>query len=281
VRRALVFWAVLAVAGCSNGLWIGDNRELARSIAAEHGFTEQRFDAGAFVLAGFARGLDGPADRLVVYIEGDGHAWLNRYNVSPDPTPWDPITLRLAVRDRASAVLYLARPCQYTSGEARRSCHPVYWTSHRFAPEVVESTSRAIDQAKRLSGAGSVRLIGYSGGGALAALVAARRSDVAGLVTIAANLDHAAWTRHHDITPLAGSENPATYAQTLQAIPQIHLAGGDDDVVPPAIVEAFVAPMTDRSRARIVVVPDYDHDCCWTRDWPHLLDREAIAGSMR
>jgi len=55
----------------------------------------------------------------------------------------------------------------------------------RFAPEVINSFSRAIDTLKEKSGAKYVELVGYSGGGAIAVLVAAGRSDVVGVRTVA------------------------------------------------------------------------------------------------
>jgi pimeloyl-ACP methyl ester carboxylesterase len=120
-----------------------------------------------------------------------------------------------------------------------------------------------------------VVLVGYSGGGAVAALVAARRDDVARLITVAANLDHAAWTTHHRLAPLRGSLNPADLAQRLEVLPQVHLAGAKDRVVPPAIAESYLGRMDDRSRARLVVVEGADHDCCWVAAWPDLLRRHA------
>ena len=49
--------------------------------------------------------------------------------------------------------------------------------------------------------------------------------------------------------------------------------GGDDEIVPPRIVESYLARMADRSNSRMVLLPDFDHDCCWVEAWPALLAR--------
>ncbi|MCK4507345.1 MAG: hypothetical protein KAU27_02315, partial [Desulfuromonadales bacterium] len=134
---------------------------------------------------------------LTVYLEGDGYAWRSRSRPSTDPTPIDPVGLRLALRHPDEQVVYLARPCQFISQEEAQSCETRYWTDHRFSPEVIDSSSRAISELMNMTASKSLRLIGYSGGGAVAALVAAKRDDVVQLITVAGNLDHARWTEFH------------------------------------------------------------------------------------
>ena len=213
-----------------------------------------------------------PSAVLTVYIEGDGRAWLNRVTPSDDPTPDRPVALRLAVSDASPNVAYIARPCQYTDVRARDACHPRYWTSHRYAPEVIDALSTAIDSFKTRSGSSQIELIGYSGGGAAAVLIAARRTDVARLITVAANLDLAAWTRTLDVDPMPASLDPALEADRAANIPQYHLAGGDDETVPPSIVRGYAARTSMPGVARIVEeVQGYSHDCCWHRDWAQRI----------
>ncbi len=157
------------------------------------GFVPIRHATGGFTLYGLLRpARSGGAGRLHVYIEGDGHAWENTRTPSSDPTPHSDVTLRLAAADpTACAVLYLARPCQYTR-VLSPACATRYWTDARFAPEVISATNAAIDRAKAQTGAQRVVLVGFSGGGAVAVLAATLRDDVAFLGTVAGNLDHAA-----------------------------------------------------------------------------------------
>ena len=273
----------LLLAGC-----LALRRERAAAIAEAAGFRAREFDAGAFVLAGFERGTPARGGTLTVYLEGDGRAWVSRTQLAEDPTPSDPLALRLAAVDPAPAILYLARPCQYVEGAAARHCTPFYWSSGRLAPEVVDAAIRAIDAAMAESGAASVELLGYSGGGALAVLIAARRRDVLRVVTIAADLDLAAWTHHHGVTPMRGSLDPVAEAARVAALPQLHYVGADDEIVPPSIVEGF-RRAAGLSADRLVVVPGYTHNCCWAETWPDLVARarqsaasaEQAAGSGR
>ena len=203
---------------------------------------------------------------LTVYIEGDGRAWSDPYTPSDDPTPERPVGLRLALADDSPNTLYIARPCQYRDLAHSAPCSVRYWTNQRLAPEVIASLSAAIDQAKSASASTSVELIGYSGGGAAAVLVAARRSDVVRLVTVAADLDLELWTRLLKVLPLVGSEDPIRVARSTAHIAQFHLAGSDDEIVPAAVVRSFVSASGLGADA-MAEIPGYDHDCCWHRDW--------------
>ena len=273
IGRALFLLALLGLAGCGTGGLLADRRERALDLAAAAGWRHQQIEAGRFTLTAFHKGLDAGASELAVYIEGDGDAWRNRFTLARDPTPSNPLALRLALEDPAPAVAYLGRPCQYTTEASKRGCHPVHWSTHRYGEDVIAATSAAIDRLKRRSGAATVALVGYSGGGAVAALVAARRGDVSYLITVAGNLDPAAWTRHHELAPLSGSLNPADAADALRALPQTHFVGADDEIVPRLIAASYLARLGNGAPARLVVVPDADHDCCWVEAWPRLLSR--------
>ncbi len=262
------FLLVLALAGCSND---GEmRREGAAALAAQAGLQRVTFDTGAFVLVGALRGAGSAQPVLTVYIEGDGLAWETPYQLSDDPTPRHPTGLSLAAADGGPAVLYLGRPCQYVTAAEQRQCAPRYWSSHRFAPEVIAAVGHALDDAKRQVGAQRLILVGYSGGGAVAALVAARRSDLAALVTVAAPLDPLTWTRQHDVAPLTGSLDPMDDAPRLAALPQLHIAGARDTVVPPEIIRGFLQHEGPNAHGRVIVVPEADHMCCWAEHWPDL-----------
>ncbi len=273
--RTSVWVSLLAIlpllAGCLATTGLRERFERAAEIAADGGLERRRFEAPPFILTGYQRGISGPGRALTVYIEGDGPAWVGRRRVAADPTPRDPLALRLAAADPAGKVLYLARPCQYTTAATARGCDSRYWSSHRAAEEVVAATSAAIDQAKAASGASELTLVGYSGGGAVAALVAARRDDVKRLITVAATLDYPTWTTHHGVSPMPHSLNPAEVAGRLGRLPQTHFVGADDEVVPAKVARAYLARLPDLANARLVVVPDFDHRCCWAKAWPALV----------
>lgn len=231
-------------------------------------WTYRHFVHEGIPIVGFRKPSRGQ-DHLVVYIEGDGKAWQSRSRISKDPTPGDPVALRLALRDPAPAVVYVARPCQYVGDKLGRGCDPSLWTDGRYSREVVGAMNRAITDFK-LSPKQRLTLVGYSGGGVIATRVASRRLDVDDLVTVAAPLDVAAWTDYHGVSPLKDSLTRSERKAGQGTNRQLHFHGGKDLVVPPAVIEGY------RRRAagvdvHFITVPEFGHRCCWARDWPVLL----------
>jgi pimeloyl-ACP methyl ester carboxylesterase len=242
----------------------------ADRLAAASGWLQTRLHTDAFTLAAYVPGSAGASDTLTIYIEGDGLAWISRSQVSLDPTPMHPVGLELALRHPAGAAAYLARPCQYLDAADARNCSPVYWTDRRFAPEMVTAANQAVEQLKQRFNARHLALVGYSGGAAIASLVAARRDDISLLLTVAGNLDHRAWTKHHHASPLKGSLNPADEWRALEKLPQLHFVGGKDPVITPEIVQSYLAHFPQKHRSKLQVVEDFDHACCWTQSWNAL-----------
>lgn len=227
---------------------------------ARLGFSAVRYGS-APPLVGLLRGQQASAapDELWVVIEGDGHAWRNVREPSPDPTPRDAVGWRLAKEMTAAPVLYLARPCQFLPADELRACAVDDWTDARFAEKWVVRTNAAIADAKRATRATHLVLAGYSGGGTMAALIAARRDDVRALLTVASPLDHAAWTRLHGVSPLSASLNPVSMRERLSRLPQVHLAGEEDKVVPPALLRDFLRGYPAGAPAELRVLPGIDH----------------------
>ena len=224
---------------------------------------------GPFGITGYYRpGAD--AGRLHVYLDGDGSPWIGGRLPAADPTPRRPLALALLDRDPA-AVLYLNRPC-YGVRPMPAACRPALWTGERYSPPVVEALDRALDRARERLGPRRLVLMGYSGGGALALLLATERDDVDAVITVAANLDTAAWTRHHGYEPLTGSRNPAQLRPLPPSVIRWHLVGGRDRRVPPAVTRSGAAA---DPRARLLEYPEFDHVCCWVDAWPDLLSRLA------
>ena len=99
--------------------------------------------------------------------------------------------LELMSLDHAPS-LYLGRPCYF--GMARQPpCEPQYWTTLRFSESVVASMAAALKAAVGSMVEQGFVLIGHSGGGTLAMLLAQRLDRVQSVVTIAGNLDIEAW----------------------------------------------------------------------------------------
>jgi hypothetical protein len=272
-----MFLAVLTLNGCASATDVlKDRDEIAAAVAQSAGFTRFFVDTGQFELVGYRRFSNASVDEVSVYVEGDGLAFLSANVVSRDPTPRDPVSLRLAAVDKSPNVAYLSRPCHYQTPDRLARCKYAYWTTSRFGPIVIKEMNTAVDAIKQASGAAFVRLYGYSGGGVVAALIAARRSDVSSLVTVAAPLDHREWTRLKRFTPLAQSLNPMDVAGQTVGVPQTHFVGKDDSVVPRSTIDRFAAKVRAQGgKADVVSVPNTGHRCCWQDRWPDLYNFPA------
>jgi pimeloyl-ACP methyl ester carboxylesterase len=279
---AAVLLFLLGLAGCT--ATPAERSSAASEIAGRGGLTRATVRSQGFVLTTWSRiappkdGAPG-GDDINVYIEGDGYAWATSSDPSSDPTPLNPLALRLAAADSAPSVLYLARPCQFRPPGTRDSCDTPFWTSHRFAESVVAALDGAIDRALPPSPRRRLTLIGYSGGGGLAVLLAARRTDVAAVVTVAGNIAHGVWTSHFGISPLRGSLDPIDSAARLAAVPQLHLTGANDGIVPRLVTDTFAQRSPASACIRVVTIADAAHDKGWLENWPGLLSRIPVCPS--
>jgi len=144
-------------------------------------------------------------------------------------------------------------------------CHP----RSRVQATILDlRMNNALDDIKLRFSASTFRLIGHSGGGQLAALLAATRRDVSAIITISANLDHEAWTSFFQYDPLQDSLNAVHYFPLNEAIERWHLAGLKDRNVPAQLTLNAAAQDTG---AKVLTYPDFDHQCCWLSQWPTLL----------
>lgn len=263
---------LLGLAACAGLPDPAARRDLAQS-AAPAGFhprtiSTNEFDIFALLPSGFAAGPDGT---LTVFIEGDGYSYVSKTQPSSDPTPVRQTVISLLPADGRHDVAYLARPCQF-AGPAPRHCDRTLWTGARYSERVIDSMGQALSLLVAEAHATHVKLIGYSGGGVIAALLAARRNDVVALVTIAAPLDVAAFATHHHVPPLQGSLNPRDEAARLGSVAQIHYAGGRDKTVPPVILDSYMNALADKNCARLIVEDEAAHGTGWEALLPALYD---------
>jgi pimeloyl-ACP methyl ester carboxylesterase len=127
-----------------------------------------------------------------------------------------------------------------------------------------------------------IHLVGHSGGGAVAMLVASKNDrlfSVNSVRTLAGNLDHSEVMRNHRVTPLRKSENPANFAMQAAHIPQIHYYGGNDTVIIPRISREFVHLMPPSPCIERRHVADADHSTGWRALWSQRYS-EKIACSQ-
>lgn len=276
-RAHLALMVLLAtLAGCATVPSPAERTQHADALAQAHGWVAEDLDAGRFVLRSYHPRQGGAGGVLTVYLEGDGLAWLSPTLPSPDPTPLTPLALQLALAQPDGSAAYLARPCQFVG---TRHCTTQDWTGARFAPDVVTGTSHAVDRLKASLGARELVLVGYSGGAAVALLVAARREDVRQVITVAGNLDPDAWADWHRVPRLTASDNPARHHDELRALPQVHLVGSRDPVTPAELAQRFQAANPTGTPSQVIEMPGFDHGCCWAQDWPALWKRHAYKGS--
>lgn len=243
-------------------------------IAHQAGFEPRLLKTESFDLTAFVK-LQESKLPIHTYIEGDGFAWATKYQLSANPTPHMPLALILAVQDAHPNVVYLARPCQFRQTD--RICDSRYWSSSRFSSEVIQSMNQALGQvidqgitqpklAKQ-----RIDLIGYSGGAAVAVLMAVQRSDVSSIRTVAGNLDHDFVNRSHHVDLMPESLNPIDVAFKLGRLPQVHLIGNDDQVIPAETAERFVEKLLPGDRCAKIVRVQADHQHGWDAQWQQLL----------
>ncbi|WP_296058134.1 alpha/beta hydrolase [uncultured Amphritea sp.] len=251
----------------------GNQRLAAADEKAEvSGWQGETFQAGQFLIRSYFPAKLKKAHILTIYIEGDGLAWLTRIKPSPDPTPIAQLVLEMAISQPSGSAVYLGRPCQYTVS-LDSGCRSVFWLDSRFSQEIIASMDRAVTVVKNRFQADLINLVGYSGGGAVASLLAARREDVNFLITVAGNLDHQSWSRIHRITPLGNSLNPADFSDRVRANRQFHFVGEDDHNIPPYLIREKISRMPDRNNISVIEVHSYTHRCCWSAGWPYLWSK--------
>ena len=261
MRRSLIaFAAVAALAACATPA------ERFEQRASALGFTSILLHGDGFDHRSYASQAGAAGSTLHVYMEHDGTPWASIDGVAEDPTPRTPYALELMAKDSGPRLL-LGRPC-YFHAQTTPPCSSLTWTHRRYSPEVVASMVAALRRYLSVYPFRHVVLVGYSGGGTLAWLMAARVPETIGVVTIAANLDIDDWARLHGYSPLAGSLNPAAEPPLSAGITERHYLGGRDLNVPPSVVRAFARR---HPRAIVTEVAEFDHTCCWLERWPQLL----------
>jgi hypothetical protein len=266
-RRYIAWWAAIGallsagfLAACSSPARRADalarGWHIQREIEVGNGFRHIVYRNNAPVRGG----------ALHVYIEGDGTPYWQRDLSATDPTPRDPLMLRLMALDSAPSV-YLGRPC-YFGLYRDAACHPAFWTVRRYGPEVLGSLETVLRAEATNAGASRVELFGHSGGGTLAVLLAQRVGSVTRVVTLGANLDLAAWCKLHDFSPLIGSLNPVDQPAMRDGVAVLHLVGDRDTNTPPSLVASAALA---RGGEPVRVIADFDHTCCWASMWRSIL----------
>jgi len=263
----IIFLVSVFLSGCSTTYDVASRVKHSQDIASQNNFKQQLVKGGDFVLTTYQRITDRNLP-FVFYIEGDGHLADGAVN-SDNPTPANPMLLKLATMDKRPNVVYIARPCQYTPLEMNPKCINDYWLDKRMGQEVLNSINEVINT---LNNGQKFSLVGFSGGGGLTILIASQNSNVKDIITIAGNLDTEKFDKHHNYRGyLVKSLNPINYAKQVNNIPQLHLSGMDDKVIPLFIAELYVKD-SNSSCVKHKIFPNILHTQGWDKVWSSVLD---------
>lgn len=205
-------------------------------------------------------------DRWHIYIEGDGRPWIAERYVAQDPTSKHSLMLKLMNQDPGSS-LYLGRPCYYGMTN-EPGCTPWLWTHGRYSEPVISSMVSALNKLVQSNQIKKITLIGHSGGGTLAVLMAEQLKEVDTVITLAGNLDVGAWAEQHGYTRLKGSLNPAERNPLPLSIHEYHFLGDKDPVIPRQAISRYV---NKRPSACLTITHDCTHQDCWEKEWSVIL----------
>lgn len=271
-RYLVIFYAALtALSSCG---YSASQRFLSK--ANSYGFNEiiiptKHFTLKAYTNTAFENERSGV---LHIYLAGDGAPFFRDRYINPDPTPKRSLTLDLMALDSAPSIL-IGRPCYHYSAHRNNKtalCNDKrWWTTHRYSEDVVNALAEAI--AKHSSNDKQIVLVGFSGGGTLAALLAQRINNVSTVIGINPNLDIDAWTKLHGYTPLYGSLNPKDSRNKWPVGTRgLLLTGQDDKNVPASLWRGHYQSL---EQVKIASFAGFSHTCCWAEVWPEILSQVA------
>ncbi len=180
------------------------------------------------------------------YIEGNGN-----------PTPEDPMALKLAAKDPYINVVALSRPCQY---EQNNLCqNQGIYTRHQYSSDVLKEMQEVVVYYIQKYQAPDVEFVAYDGGAPIAFYLALQLGRVHQIVTVAGILDTTAYANHNNLKPFVNAFNPIDYANKISTIKQIHFVGGKDRQTTPAMAERFVSKLHNPKSASVKIAPDMGH----------------------
>lgn len=262
----LLFW----LSGCQSKFDIKQRKTVFSQVVGTKRAEARLIRAHSFPLQTVLLRAPSSTHEAIVYIEGDGLSWLTPYQVSADPTPTFPVALDLiSPALTAQHQIYLARPCQYVSDHR---CNKWVWTGAVYGQLQKEALSSALSIYKAELKIRQFHLVGYSGGGVLAMLLAAERDDIGSVMTVASNIDVDSWVQFVGISRLPESFNPRHNTKRLCGKHYHFVWGAEDTVVPFASQKSFAELLAQCAHVNISVIPKYRHDS----DWSHIVTKLLV-----
>tara|TARA_B110000305_G_C19350006_1_gene593767 strand:- start:193 stop:996 length:804 start_codon:yes stop_codon:yes gene_type:complete len=200
--------------------------------------------------------------KLIIYIEGDGMSWIDRFTISSNPTPLNPIAFKLALIDESDNIVYLARPCQF---EWSNNCNKDTWTRSQYSLDVLNSYKTIIDELSIKYK--EIHLVGYSGGAGIGMYLGSLdNKSIKSIRTIAGNINHNVLTELLNISNLNKSINFYPVVKKTKEIPQTHYYGLKDNVVPNQMQILYKNQNADNNCIKIKSVKA-THNKGWIEFW--------------
>jgi alpha-beta hydrolase superfamily lysophospholipase len=135
---------------------------------------------------------------------------------------------------------------------------------------VIASNNEVLNNIKLKTKNSKFVLIGFSGGASVATLLASQRDDIAGLITVAGDLNHEALNQYHHTTLMPESLNPTHVTHLLHQIPQQHWSGEKDNVVPSWVAEAFTQKV-NAPHCKSYILKGASHHKGWEEKWIEII----------
>jgi hypothetical protein len=252
---------------CSCTISVEERIRKADQIFLGSNFKKVLINSGNFVLTTY-QNITNNNSPYIFYVEGDGFPLINPYSISDNPTPVNHVLLRLVRLDPRDNIIYIARPCQFTDPSLNDLCkYSKYWIDARMSLEVVDSMASAIRQIAKDR---PIKLIGFSGGGGIVMLLVPQLKNIQNIITIAGNLDISEFAKLRKSKPISESLNPIDFIEQTKNIPQLHISGGKDKVVPVSIRDKFVEYSNSRCVKKLTI-DNATHARGWEQVWNKIL----------
>ena len=95
------------------------------------------------------------------------------------------------------------------------------------------------------------------------------------IITLAGNLDHVAFNKHHGTPKMTNSLNPIDYIKYVQYVPQLHLSGEYDTRVPAFIAKEFVKK-SNQPHIKFRSIKNVTHFDGWNKYWNKIINQDWL-----